>query len=79
MQAEETQPRINIQQGRRRQNHQRPCPGHSNGPCEFVVQRRPAGHGPTLFTGLSEHLDLKLVSRLEFGSGAVAVRYEPRR
>jgi dihydrofolate reductase len=46
---------------------------------EFVVQPRLAGHGPTLFTGLSKHVDLKLVSRLEFGSGAVAMRYEPRR
>jgi dihydrofolate reductase len=46
---------------------------------EFVVQPRLAGHGPTLFAGLSKHLDLKLVSRLEFASGAVAMRYEPRR
>jgi dihydrofolate reductase len=46
---------------------------------EFVVHPRVAGHGPTLFAGLSKHLDLKLVSRLEFGSGAVAMRYEPRR
>jgi dihydrofolate reductase len=46
---------------------------------EFVVQPRLAGHGPTLFTGLSKFIDLKLVSRLEFGSGAVAMRYEPRR
>jgi dihydrofolate reductase len=46
---------------------------------EFVVLPRIAGHGPTLFAGLSKHLDLKLVSRLEFGSGAVAMRYEPRR
>ena len=46
---------------------------------EFVVQPRLAGHGPTLFAGLSNHVDLKLVSRLEFGSGAVAMRYEPRR
>ena len=46
---------------------------------EFVVQPRIAGHGPTLFAGLSKHVDLKLVSRLEFGSGAVATRYEPRR
>jgi len=45
---------------------------------EFVVQPRLAGHGPTLFAGLSKPLDLKLVSRLEFGSGAVAMRYEPR-
>jgi hypothetical protein len=45
---------------------------------EFVVPRL-AGHGPTLFAGLSRHVDLKLVSRQEFGSGAVAMRYEPRR
>ena len=46
---------------------------------EFMVQPRLAGHGPTLFAGLSKRIDLKLVSRLEFGSGAVAMRYEPRR
>jgi dihydrofolate reductase len=46
---------------------------------EFVVHPRVAGHGPTLFAGLSKRLDLKLVSRLEFGSGAVAMRYEPIR
>src|SRR6478736_146137 len=46
---------------------------------EFVVQPRLTGHGPTLFAGLSKHVDLNLVSRLEFGSGAVAMRYEPRR
>ncbi len=46
---------------------------------EFVVHPRVAGHGPTLFAGLSKPLDLKLVSRLEFASGAVAMRYEPRR
>ena len=46
---------------------------------EFVVQPRLAGHGPTLFAGLSKRIDLKLVSRLEFGSGAMAIRYEPRR
>ena len=46
---------------------------------EFVVHPRLAGHGPTLFAGLSKPLDLKLVTRLEFGSGAVATRYEPRR
>ena len=46
---------------------------------EFVVHPRLAGHGPTLFAGLSKHVDLKLLSRLEFGSGAVAMRYEPRR
>ena len=46
---------------------------------EFMVQPRLAGHGPTLFAGLSKHVDLKLLSRLEFASGAVAMRYEPRR
>jgi dihydrofolate reductase len=46
---------------------------------EFVVHPRLAGHGPTLFAGLSTPLDLKLVSRLELSSGAVAMRYEPRR
>jgi dihydrofolate reductase len=46
---------------------------------EFVVHPRIAGHGPTLFAGLSKLVDLRLVSRLEFGSGAVAMRYEPRR
>ena len=46
---------------------------------EFVVHPVVAGHGPTLFAGLSKRIDLKLVSRLEFGSGAVAMRYEPRR
>jgi dihydrofolate reductase len=45
---------------------------------EFVVHPRLAGHGPTPFAGLSKHLDLRLVSRLEFSSGAVAMRYEPR-
>jgi dihydrofolate reductase len=45
---------------------------------EFVVHPRLAGHGPTLFAGLSKQIDLKLMSRLEFGSGAVAMRYEPR-
>ncbi len=28
------------------------------------VQPRPAGHGPTLFAGLSKRVDLKLVGRL---------------
>ena len=46
---------------------------------EFVVHPGIAGHGPTLFAGLSKPVDLKLVDRLEFGSGAVAMRYEPRR
>jgi len=46
---------------------------------EFIVHPRIAGHGPTLFAGLSNRLDLKLVSRTQFGSGAMVMRYEPRR
>jgi dihydrofolate reductase len=46
---------------------------------EFIVHPRVAGHGPTLFAGISKRIDLRLVSRLEFGSGAVVLRYEPRR
>src|SRR5687767_15847810 len=39
---------------------------------EFVVHPRLAGHGPTLFAGLSKYVDLKLVARRVFASGAVA-------
>ena len=46
---------------------------------EFVVQPRLAGHGPTLLAGLSKPIDLRLVDRVEFESGAVAMRYEVRR
>lgn len=46
---------------------------------EFVVHPRIVGHGPTLFAGLSKPVDLRLVDRLEYGSGAVAMRYERRR
>jgi len=46
---------------------------------EFLVQPRLAGHGPTLFAGLSQYIDLQLVGRLELGSGAVALRYVPKR
>ena len=45
---------------------------------EFVVQPRLVGHGPTLFAGLSKRVDLRLVGRREFGSGAVAMQYAPR-
>ncbi len=46
---------------------------------EFVVLPILAGHGPTLFAGLSERLELRLVGRQEFRSGAVALRYHPSR
>ncbi|HET7037453.1 MAG TPA: dihydrofolate reductase family protein [Thermomicrobiaceae bacterium] len=45
---------------------------------EFVVHPRIAGHGPTLFAGLSKPMDLALVSRQEYGSGVVALRYARR-
>ena len=46
---------------------------------EFVVHPVLAGHGPTLLAGLRERIQLELVDRHEFGSGAVAQRYRPRR
>ena len=46
---------------------------------EFVVHPRLTGHGPKLFAGLTKHIDLTLVDRQQFASGAVAMRYEPRR
>ncbi len=46
---------------------------------EFVVHPIVAGHGPTLFAGLRERLELKLLDRHEFRSGAVALRYQPSR
>ncbi|HRH37824.1 MAG TPA: dihydrofolate reductase family protein [Flavobacteriales bacterium] len=46
---------------------------------QIVVHPRIIGRGPTLFAGLSKTVDLKLVGREEFGSGAVAMRYEVKR
>ncbi|WP_075095355.1 dihydrofolate reductase family protein [Planctomyces sp. SH-PL14] len=46
---------------------------------EFIVHPRLVGHGRTLFAGLSKYVDLRLVGRREFASGAVALRYEPKR
>ena len=45
---------------------------------ELVVHPRIAGHGPWLFAGLSQHVELSLVGRQELASGAVALQYEPR-
>ncbi len=45
---------------------------------EFVVHPRLVGHGPTLLSGLSKHVDLRLVNRLQLDSGAVALQYERR-
>lgn len=44
----------------------------------FVVHPIVAGHGPTLLDGLREHVELLLVARHEFRSGATALRYRPR-
>ncbi|OEO31137.1 deaminase [Devosia insulae DS-56] len=46
---------------------------------EFVMQPRLAGHGPSLFGGLSRYVELKPIDRIELSSGAVALRYVPRR
>jgi dihydrofolate reductase len=46
---------------------------------EFWVHPRLAGHGPTLFAGLSTYVDLRLVGRSGFDSGVVVLRYEPKR
>ena len=46
---------------------------------ELVVLPVLAGHGPRLFDGLSERLELKLVGREEFQSGAQVLRYVPTR
>ena len=44
---------------------------------EFIVHPRLAGHGPTLFAGLSKSVDLRLVGQLALRSGAMSMRYEP--
>ena len=46
---------------------------------ELVVHPRIAGQGRTLFAGLSTPIDLQLVGRTEYGSGAVAMRYQLKR
>lgn len=46
---------------------------------EFLVQPVLAGHGPTLLADLRERIQLELVDRQEFRSGALALRYRPTR
>lgn len=46
---------------------------------QFVIHPRIIGRGPTLFAGLSQMVDLKLMGREEFASGAVAMRYTLKR
>ena len=45
---------------------------------ELVVHPTIAGRGPTLLAGLKKRIELKLVDRLELGSGVTAMRYELR-
>ena len=45
---------------------------------EFIVHPTLAGHGPTLFAGLTKPIDLVLVGRRELASGAMAMRYKLR-
>ena len=46
---------------------------------EFVVQPVVAGRGPTLLAGLRERLELELLERQEFRSGAAVLRFRPAR
>jgi dihydrofolate reductase len=46
---------------------------------ELVVHSVLAGHGPTLFAGLPNRIELTLVGREDLGSGVVAMRYAPKR
>lgn len=46
---------------------------------ELMVQPVIAGHGPTLFAGLSKYAELKLIDSKELESGTVVLRYQPRR
>jgi dihydrofolate reductase len=43
----------------------------------FVVHPVIAGHGPTLLAGLRERVQLELVERQDFRSGAIALLYRP--
>lgn len=46
---------------------------------EFVVHPRIAGHGPRILDGLPEGIDLEPTGRSDLASGAVVLRYVPRR
>ena len=43
----------------------------------FLVQPVLAGHGPTLLAGLRERIQLELLDRHQFRSGAAALRFRP--
>lgn len=44
---------------------------------EFLVNPIIAGHGPRLLDGLHDRVELELIGRHEFRSGAVTMRYRP--
>ncbi len=44
---------------------------------EFVVHPVVAGHGPTLLAGIRDRIELELVDRHDFQSGATVLRYLP--
>lgn len=44
---------------------------------EFIMHFRVAGKGPSLLSGLSRHLDLKLVDQQPVGPDALAMVYRP--
>lgn len=46
---------------------------------QFLLQPVLAGHGPRLLDGLRERIQLELVERTLFRSGAIALRYRPTR
>lgn len=46
---------------------------------EFIVNPRIVGHGPRIFEGISQHVDLRLVERSELDTDIVVLRYEPVR
>jgi dihydrofolate reductase len=46
---------------------------------ELIVHPRIAGHGPTLFAGLAQAVDLELTAQKDLGDGIVARTFVPRR
>lgn len=45
---------------------------------EFLVQPVIAGHGPTLLAGLTNQIQLELVDRVAFQSGAMLLKYRTK-
>lgn len=45
---------------------------------EIVVHPQFAGHGPRLLDGIANHVELKLIDKVEFPSGHFALTYVPK-